>query len=169
MANDAFGVQNALKNLSNPAKAEVLGGFFKSGKGEYGEGDIFLGITVPQTRGVAMEFSKIGLEGVQSLIKSKIHEERLCGFLILVHKFKKGDEAQRKEIFDFYVSNARCANNWNLVDLSADKIFGKFLSENTAQSKKAGKRRYEFARSENLWERRIAIVSTYASIKKRKF
>ena len=161
-----------LKSKADPEKAKILQGFFRTGKGEYGEGDIFLGVIVPETRKTAAKFcKKMGLGEIKGLLESKIHEERLCAFLMLVQKFEKGSPEEKKSIFEFYISNAKCANNWDLVDLSAPKIAGKFLLENGAcgANQKGKEILYAFARSENLWERRIAIISTFAFIRNKKF
>ena len=146
---------------SNPEKARVLQGFFKTGVGEYGEGDIFLGITVPQSRKIAKQFAHIELKDVKKHLQSKMHEERLVALLILVEKYKKSDD--KKEIVDFYLSNTKHVNNWDLVDLTADKILGDYLFDKNKNII------YELSKSNNLWERRIAIVSTFNFIKQRKF
>ena len=152
-------IEDELKELENPRKAKVLSRFFKTGKGEYGEGDVFLGVMVPETRRVAKRHRDLSLIEIQKLLNSKIHEHRLAALLILVEKFSKGDERERKRIYEFYLQNARKVNNWDLVDLSAPKIVGRHLLD--------GKRTVlrKLAKSRNLWERRIAIVSTYAFIK----
>ena len=152
-----------LQKLASPKKAKVLQGFFRTDVGEYGEGDVFLGVTVPQTRSVAKEFSSLEFSELQKLLKSKIHEERLAALLILVQQFEKGDSAKKLEVFDFYRENISCVNNWDLVDLSAPKICGAHLLENDRQPL------YRFALSGNLWERRIAIVSCYTFIRRDDF
>ncbi|MGQ0795558.1 MAG: DNA alkylation repair protein [Nitrosopumilaceae archaeon] len=150
-----------LKKLGNKEKAKVMSGFFKTGKGQYGEGDEFLGITVPEQRKIAKKYTKTSLADVKKLLENRIHECRLVALLILVEKFK--GESQRKKIVDFYLDNVRYVNNWDLVDLSADKILGQFvLDKDTSILKK-------FAGSKNLWERRIAIVSTFTFIKQNRF
>ncbi len=155
-------VQKELNSIANPKKAEFLMRFFRTGKGEYGEGDIFYGITVPQTRKIAQKYSGIELEEISWLLGSKIHEERLCGLLILVHKFQKGGVQEKKSIFDFYISNIAWVNNWDLVDLSADKIVGEYLAGRREEMHVLEK----LAKSDNLWERRISIVATFALIKR---
>jgi 3-methyladenine DNA glycosylase AlkD len=152
-----------LKKLENKEKAKVMSGFFKTGIGQYGEGDKFLGITVPDQRRLAKKYTEASLVDVKKLLVNKIHECRLVGLLILVEKFGKAEESQRKKIVDFYLDNVRYVNNWDLVDLSADKILGEFLSDKDTSILK------KFAVSENLWQRRIAIVSTFAFIKQHKF
>ncbi len=162
MGKEASDVLAELKKLGSPAKAKFLRRFFRTGKGEYGEGDVFLGVTVPQTRSVAKKFSGIGLNAIEELLESKEHEARLCALLILVQKFRKGDEAGRKKIFDFYMAHAQAANSWDLVDLSADKIAGEYLAEHRSEMGVLEK----FAVSRNLWERRIAMVAAFAFIKR---
>ena len=156
-------VQKELALLANPEKARVLQRFFKTGIGEYGEGDVFLGITVPKTRSVAKKFAGISFPEIRQLLGSKIHEERLCALLVLVEKFKKAGETERKEVFDFFLENAHFANNWDLVDLSADKIAGEFLFG------KGKKILFGLAKSDSIWGRRIAVVSTFAFIKRNHF
>ncbi len=152
-------IEKDLKELGNPEKAKVLSRFFKTGTGEYGEGDVFLGVVVPETRRVAKKHKDLKLVELQKLLNSKIHEHRLAALLVLVEKYPKGDEKEQKRIFEFYLQNARKVNNWDLVDLSAPKVVGAhLLKKNRAILKK-------LARSKNLWERRIAIVSTYAFIR----
>lgn len=149
-----------VKEASDSEKAKVLARFFKTGEGEYGNGDIFCGLTVPQSRKIAQKYHEVSFEAVDRLLKSKIHEERLIAVLILVAKFQKGDVLSQKEIFDFYLSHTNSINNWDLVDLSADKIVGEYLYE-------AGKGDVlvRLAHSQNLWERRIAMISTFTFIK----
>lgn len=148
-----------LKRHANPIKASILQRFFKTGKGQYGEGDIFLGITVPASRKFARKYKDLNESEIKSLFKSKIHEERLIAVLILVHNFENGDEQIKKKIFEYYLANTAYINNWDLVDLSADKIVGAYLLN------KPRKILYKMARSNNLWERRIAIISTFNFIK----
>ena len=154
-------VKKELKTLANSEKAKVLQRFFKTGKGEYGECDIFLGITVPDSRKLAIKYSYIDLASIENLLKSKVHEERLVGLLILVHRYNKGSEKTR--IFDFYLRNIKYVNNWDLVDLTADKIVGIHLID------KDKKLLYNLVKSSNVWERRISIISTFAFIKRNKF
>ena len=159
-----------LRKLANPKKANILQSFFKTGKGEYGEGDIFLGITVPEQRKVAVRYNlpagkveTLDFRNIQKLLNSKIHEERLVALLILVEQYKKVDEANKNKIFDFYLKNTKRINNWDLVDLSAPKIVGRHLLDKDRSIL------YKFARSANLWERRIAILATFWFINKLQF
>ena len=156
-------LKRELSIYTNYEKATVLQRFFKTGKDQYGEGDIFLGVIVPDTRKVAKKFIDLSLNEVKKILYSKIHEERLCALLILVEKYSKADEKNKKIIFDFYIKNTKQANNWDLVDLSAPKIVGNYLLN------KPRKILYKFAKSKNLWEKRISILSTYTFIKNKQF
>jgi 3-methyladenine DNA glycosylase AlkD len=161
MLNDLQILKNLKKDLiqfQNKEKAVLLARFFKTGKGQYGEGDIFLGITVPNSRIVAKKYKDFSLASIDKLIKSKIHEERLVAVLILVEQYKIGDEKQKEIIYKFYLAHAKNINNWDLVDLSAPRIVGDYLlaREKTILLK--------LAKSKNLWERRMAIISTFQFI-----
>ncbi|KKR25624.1 MAG: hypothetical protein UT57_C0061G0006 [Microgenomates group bacterium GW2011_GWC1_39_7] len=120
-------LREELKRKADKDRARVLQRFFKTGKGEYGEGDVFLGITVPEARKIAIKYKDLDFSSIRKLLHSKIHEERLIALLILVDNFKNGSNLEKKEIFDFYLSNTKDINNWDLVDLSADKIVGEYL------------------------------------------
>lgn len=152
-------LQKEVKALYDPEKSKFLSRFFKTGQGEYGEGDVFYGLTVPQSRRIAVKYKDVPLTDVKKLLKSKVHEERLISLLILVHNFKKADEKQQKEIYDFYLVNTQYINNWDLVDLSADKIVGGYLKAKDRSILQ------KLARSKNIWERRISIISTFQFIK----
>ena len=149
-----------LRKLADPDKAKILQGFFKTGRGQYGEGDIFLGIVLPEQRQVVKKYAQaISLSELSALIRSRIHEERLVALLILVKKFKDSDTVGKQEtIYNFYLRNTKHINNWDLVDLSAPKIVGAYLH---GRDKKV---LYRLAKSQNLWERRIAILSTFHDI-----
>ena len=152
-----------LARFGNPKNAKILSGFFKTGRGQYGYGDVFLGAKVPETRIVAKKFNKLNLKDLKKLLSSKVHEERLCALLILVEQYKKSDSKNKKVIVDFYLQNTQKVNNWDLVDLSADKILGNYLIDKDKSVL------YELVKSQNLWERRISIVSTFAFIRNNKF
>ena len=152
-----------LQNLKNPEKAKLYSRFFKTGKGQYGEGDVFLGIKVPEQRKIAKKYPNLTLEEIQELLSSKIHEYRLTSIFIMIAKYKKADNKDKKNIFSFYLKNTKNINSWDLVDLSAPNIFGDFLLN------KDKKILYKLVKSKNLWERRIAIISTYGFIKNNKF
>ena len=155
-------LKEELAKKANQDKAKILQRFFKTGKGEYGEGDIFLGITVPESRKIAKKYSDLSYNNIRNLLESKIHEERLIALLILVNNYNKNIE-KRNEIFDFYIENINNINNWDLVDLTADKIVGSFLFEKDKNIL------YKLAKSSNLWEKRIAIISTFHFIKNNEF
>lgn len=152
-----------IQKAADPAKAKLLSRFFKTGKGEYGEGDIFLGIVVPVQRQIADKYQELPFTDLQTLIKSEIHEERMIVLFILIHKFNKGDEDQKKVCFNFYLKNMRYINNWDLVDLSAPKIVGKYLEDKSRDIL------YQLAKSKDLWERRIAVLATFQFIKNNDF
>ena len=156
-------IQKHLRRFASKDKAKLLQGFFKTGPGQYGEGDKFLGVMVPNIRKTVKEFSEAPLAEVMKLLRSSFHEERLLALLLLVHKFEKGDDGVRKRIYTLYLKNTKYINNWDLVDLSAPKIVGPWLD--------GGPRAllYRFARSKNLWERRIAILATFPYIRKGDF
>ena len=155
-------LRKELDALTNQEKAVFLQRFFKTGKGEYGEGDQFLGLTVPESRKIAVKYKDLPFFETGKLLVSKIHEYRLIALLILVNNFKTGDETGQKEIYKFYLDHTKYINNWDLVDLSADKIVGAYLLH------RPRKILYTLARSQNLWERRIAMISTYQFIKEKK-
>lgn len=159
-------IKQALEILVIPGKAEIMQSFFKTGKGGYGEGDIFIGITVPDQRIVAKEFyNKISLEELSELLSSKIHEHRLTALLMLVYKFKKTkDKNQQKEIVDFYLKHTKYINNWDLVDTSCYKILGRYCFEN-----QDSKILEKLSDSNSMWEMRMAIVGTMYHIKKGEF
>ena len=152
-----------LQRLKNLQKAKILARFFKTGRGEYGEGDKFLGVVVPQQRQVVKKYSNLTLREIQKLLNNKIHEYRMVALFILMEKYKKAEEKEKEEIFHFYLSNTKNINNWDLVDLSAPNIVGDYLLD------KERKILYKLAKSKNLWEKRIAVLSTYAFIKKCQF
>jgi len=152
-----------LRNFARREKAEILTRFFKTGPGQYGEGDLFLGVVVPNIRKVARECQEAPLREITKLLSSAYHEERLLALLMLVDRFSRGDEAIRKKIYGFYLKNIRHVNNWDLVDLTAPNIVGVYLSD------KSRKPLYAFAKSRDLWKRRISIMATFPFIKQKDF
>jgi len=161
-------IQNELNSLADEKQAKNLQRFFKTGKGEYAEGDIFYGIKVPVTREVAKKYGKeISLFETEELLHSKMHEERLCALLILIQKFneKNATAEKQKEIFDLYLRNTKYINNWDLVDLSAHKIIGAYIYSHPAEKKLLT----TLAHSKLLWERRISILSCFYYIYKKEF
>ncbi|MBF0618690.1 MAG: DNA alkylation repair protein [Candidatus Omnitrophica bacterium] len=155
-------LRRELKSLASPDKAKVLSGFFKTGKGQYSDGDIFLGITVPAQRLVAKAFKDISLKDLGTLIQSPYHEERFVTLLILIEQFKEAASAERDAIYTFYLENTAFINNWDLVDFSAYNIVGAYLDGKSFPILK------KLAHSTNIWERRIAIVSTFHDIRARR-
>ena len=156
-------IQNELRRLSNNEIAEHSQRFFKTGKGEYGEGDKFLGIRVPILRKLARKYNRSSIEDVSKLLKSQFHEERLLSLIMLVDLFRRASEQDKKSIYIFYLDNTKFINNWDLVDCSAEHIVGDFLY---GIDKKP---LYTLANSNNLWERRISIMSTFHFIKQNEF
>jgi 3-methyladenine DNA glycosylase AlkD len=153
-------LQEEIAAKGSQEKAIILQRFFKTGKGEYGEGDIFLGITVPEQRKLARKYQHLALEDLHTMIRSEVHEERLISLLILVEKYQRSSQdAERKQIVDYYLANTRHINNWDLVDLTADKILGHYLNDKDKDIL------FKLAASESLWERRIAIIATFHFIK----
>lgn len=159
-------VAKVLADLVIPGKAEIMQTFFKTRKGEYGENDLFIGVTVPDQRSVAKEFYKtITLDELSELLSSKIHEHRLTALLMLVYKFEKTkDKIGQKEIIDFYLKHTKYINNWDLVDTSCYKILGRYCFEN-----QDSKILESLSDSDDMWEKRMAIVATMHHIKKGKF
>jgi 3-methyladenine DNA glycosylase AlkD len=156
-------IEKEILASANKEKAEILQKFFKTGKGQYGEGDVFLGIVVPQQRKIAQKFKELGMKEIEKLLDSNIHEKRLIALLILIEKYKKADPKEKNEIFEFYLKNTKNINNWDLVDLSAPNIVGDFLAD------KGRDILYDLAKSKDLWKRRIAIISTFSFIRKNEF
>lgn len=156
-------IQEALAVLSIPEKAEFFPKYFKTGRGEYGEGDLFLGVKVPDQRSVAKAFfSKITMQELSGLLSSKYHEHRLTALLILVFKFEKTkDERIKKEIVEFYLDHLNYINNWDLVDSSCYKILGRYCFENQREDLLQ-----KLSVSDEMWHKRIAVVGTLFYIKK---
>jgi 3-methyladenine DNA glycosylase AlkD len=152
-------ILSELKSIASPEKAKFLSGFFKTGEGQYGAGDVFLGIVVPQTRNVAKANIKTPLPEIRKLLQSEYHEARLCALVILTERFKKAKEQERREIFDFYFAGSERINNWDLVDLTCPVIVGLYLLDKDRSIL------YKLSESKNLWEQRISIVSTLTFIR----
>lgn len=154
-------IKKELAAFSSLKKQKVFIRFFKTGKGQYGEGDKFIGITVPEVRKVAEKWHQnVTIDECISILQSKIHEERLCALTMMVYKYERADEVEKKNILDNYFANTKYINNWDLVDLSCYKIVGEYFV-----AKKDYSKLVELARSEDLWKKRIAIVSTFAFLK----
>ncbi len=156
-------LRSALKSRITPGKAEILQRFFKTGPGEYGEGDRFFGVVVPDQRKVARQFKTLALPVVEQLLQSAFHEERLTALFILIQQFEKGDLAAKKRIYQTYVRNMKYINNWDLVDSSAPHIIGAWLEQRDRSQL------YEWADSDDLWQRRIAMLATFSYIKNGEF
>jgi 3-methyladenine DNA glycosylase AlkD len=156
-------IKRELSQLSDSDKAKIFSGFFKTGKGQYGEGDLFLGIPVPEQRKVAKKYTNLSLNDLQELLKSKIHEHRFTALVILISKYRKAEKSGKEKIYWFYLKNTKYINNWDLVDLSAPKIVGDHLVDHDRFIL------YKLAKSNNLWERRIAILSTFKFISNNDF
>src|SRR5262245_49248809 len=156
-------IQARLRAMGDPAAAAGMARFFKTGPGEYGEGDVFLGLKAAPMRSLAREYRGLSLAEAQVLLDSPIHEDRSVALLILVDAVAKADAARQKSIYDFYLANTARVNNWDLVDVSASPIVGGYLA---ARSRRPLRR---LARSASLWERRIAIVATHWFIRQRDF
>jgi 3-methyladenine DNA glycosylase AlkD len=156
-------IRARLHNLGDAHRAQFLKGFFKTGPGEYAEGDIFLGIRVPDVRKLTREYKALKAGDVVPLLRSPLHEERLFALLVFVREFSRGDGSPREEIFKLYRENLGFINNWDLVDLSAPTIVGGFLEDGNRDYL------YRLAESPVLWERRIAIMATFHFIRQRRF
>ena len=154
-----------LRGYKRPDGAKNLQRFFKTGPGEYGEGDVFLGLKTAETKSVAKKYSELSLSDAAKLLASNIHEERSAAVIILNHQFQKNDLKGKEKIYNFYLRNISGINNWDLVDSSAHKIIGAYLDISGVSRKII----YKFARSNNLWKRRIAIIATYHFIRKKDF
>src|SRR5215831_1680821 len=153
-------LQEQLRTLSDPSTGAFLQRFFKTGPGEYADGDLFRGIRVPVLRSLAREYDFLTLAETKKLLQSRYHEDRLLALLILTRTYARGDHVVRARVFDLYLKNTRFINNWDLVDASAGQIVGGFLWDKNREVL------YRLAKSRNMWERRIAIIATFDFIKR---
>jgi len=160
---NARSISAVLRDLGDADIAQHSQRFFKTGKGEYGEGDRFLGIRVPVLRQHVRQNRDVSPGEVLKLLASEFHEERLFALLLLVDKFQRGTDSERSWINTQYLANTRYINNWDLVDSSADKIVGAYLQQ------RSRKPLYKLAKSNSLWERRIAIMATFHFIRQDDF
>lgn len=160
---NAASAVKALKAKARPEKIAVYRNFFKTGPGEYGEGDRFIGVTVPDTRLTAEAFAALPMSGIKKLMASPVHEVRMLGLFILVGRYEKGGEKEKEAAYRFYLAHTRHVNNWDLVDGSAHYIVGPHLLN------KSKAPLFRLARSKNLWERRVAIISTFHFIRQNRF
>lgn len=156
-------ISKLLQKLADPERAEHSARYFKTGQGEYGEGDRFLGIRVPEIRAQLKKCEAASLKEIQTLLQSAFHEERLFALLLLVRKFAKSDEQEKVSIYDLYMKNIHRVNNWDLVDSSASQIVGSYLETRDKQLL------YKLAKSASVWERRIAVISTFQFIGNKQF
>jgi len=156
-------LKKELRSLGDKERAKILQKFFKTGKGEYGEGDIFLGVSSPKQKELVKKFKELSLEDLQILLNDKIHTFRSTALEILVLQYKKADGKTKKQIYKFYLKNTKQINNWDLVDCSAHKILGIHLFDKDKKSL------YKLAKSKNLWDKRIAIISTFHFIRQNEF
>ena len=152
----AADIRSALRKLASPAKAKLLSGFFKTGPGQYGEGDQFLGITVPQQRALVKQFPDLPLSEAVALLQGGVHEERLTALIFMVHRYDKAKaDAERAAVVKAYLANLKWVNNWDLVDLSAHEILGAWLIDKDRAVL------HKLAASKVLWERRVSIVAPF--------
>ncbi len=147
-------IKRDLWNLADPERAALCQRYFKTKKGEYGEGDQFIGVDVPGVRKVAKRYKDVSLGDVQTCVRSKIHEERLCALIILADKYVRAEEKGQETIYNFYLKNLKYVNNWDLVDQSASRIAGRYLLDRPKDIL------YQLVKSKNIWKRRVAIIST---------
>ena len=156
-------IQHRLKKLRNRHTAEVLRRFFKTGPGEYGEDDIFLGIQVPVLRKIAGEYEDLPLHEVKELLTSPVHEERLLSLLLLIRAYTNGTNRRKRRIYMLYLNNVHHINSWDLVDISAEHIVGAYLRDKSRNTL------YRLAKSHRIWSRRIAMLATFHFIKQGEF
>lgn len=156
-------IKNELISLADNEKATILASFFQTKKGQYAYGDLFLGVPVPQIRKVVTPYKSLQLKEIAKLLQSKFHECRFAALVLLVDQFTRGNKIERETIYNFYLSNTQSINNWDLVDVSAHKIVGAWLKNRDRCVL------YELAKSDSLWDQRIAIVSTLAFIRINQF
>lgn len=156
-------IQSRIRKLGNVKDAGILQWFFKTGPGDYGEGDVFVGVRVPVLRTLVKEFEAADEATLHALLESGIHEDRALALFILVRQFEKGTEVDRAQIYRFYLDHTRRINNWDLVDLSAPQVVGGYLVSRSRRIL------YRLVRSKSLWERRIAILATFTFIRKGDF
>jgi 3-methyladenine DNA glycosylase AlkD len=156
-------IKSDLQKLASKEDARFLQRFFKTGKGQYGEGDKFLGIRVPMLRKLAKQYSALSVDDALRLLRSEYHEERMSALIIMVNRFKKGELSEKEALYQQYLTHTKYINNWDLVDTSAEHIVGAYLLDRDR------KPLYDLAVSDDLWERRIAILSTFHFIRRNQF
>lgn len=163
MVNKLNNIQKEIRSHALPIRAKLVASFFKTGKGQYGEGDVFLGLTVPLCRTISKKYVHLQIEDVLILLQSKFHEERLIALFLLIHAYEKTKDAK---IVKAYLDNAQYVNNWDLVDTSADKLLGVYLRDDVKNEEKIKNILLKLAKSKHMWSQRIAVISTFAFIKK---
>lgn len=151
--------------LADPQHQEALQRFFKTGKGQYGEGDVFVGLNTPNARFLVKKYKNLPIQSIKVLLRSKIHEERAIALSLLDGLFARGTQGEKEKIYQLYLASTRYINNWDLVDISAPKIVGEYLLKTDPKAQILN----QLAKSQNLWERRIAILATFAFIRAQKF
>lgn len=156
-------IQSHLRSIADPAIASISQGFFKTAPGQYGAGDIFIGIKAPTMRALVKKFRGTAPATISALLKSKFHEERAFALLLLIEHYQRGSEADKQCAYDLYLAHTAHINNWDLVDISAPHIVGEFLTNRSRQPL------HLLASSDSLWERRIAIVATLRFIRRNEF
>lgn len=156
-------LEQELQTKKDDQRAKISASFFKTGKGQYGEGDIFIGITVPALRTIAKQYNALSLKELEYFLQNPIHEYRFIALIILTNRFAKATEKEKKEIFDFYIQQRKYINNWDLIDTTTPHIVGAYLFD------KEKTILYEFAQSPFLWERRIAILATFYFLKRKHY
>lgn len=154
-------VRDVLRRNANSGKAKILQSYFKTGRGEYGEGDIFLGLTVPLQRSIAKKYTHVSLHEIKDLLHSTIHEFRQTALMILGLQFQKSLPQAQKNMYDFYLKNTKYINNWDLIDGSAPTVVGGYLFKNLKERKALS----VLVKSKSIWERRIGVMATFAFIK----
>jgi 3-methyladenine DNA glycosylase AlkD len=159
----ATAVQEQLRSLGDPDAAQAASRYFKTGSGQYGEGDIFLGLRAAVMHGLAKEYHDLPLDEITVLLRSPIHEDRLLALLILVRRMSRADNATKKVIYRLYLAHTRYINNWDLVDASARDIVGRYLADKSRTPLD------RLAKSKSLWERRISIIATYYFIRQNEY
>jgi 3-methyladenine DNA glycosylase AlkD len=159
-------LQKEIRKLANPERTKFSAYYFKTGKGQYAEGDVFLGgISTPVSKSFSQKYQDLSISDLEKLLSSKYHEERSVAIGILLLKFAKSEGTERKKLYNFYLNNTTHINNWDLIDVSADKIIGLYILENPKEVTVL----FKLVKSKSLWERRISIMTTFAFIKIGKF
>lgn len=158
-------LRSELKTYASPERKKANEWFFKTGNGEYGAGDKFIGLSMPNIRKIAKKYNDLLLSDIKKLLTSPIHEERMTALIILVDQFSKGDELLQTKLFEFYLKNDKYINNWDLVDVTAPKIVGAYILKHPSKQSTL----IQYSKSNNLWQRRIAIISTFAFIRSNQF